>query len=55
MVLNTLRWLHQTTDRTKFVCANEQYYLLRDNELVCWPVANGERFVSAVIKLWDNW
>jgi len=55
MVLNILRWLHRTTDRTKFVCANEQYYLLRDNEHVCWPIADGEKFIGAVIRLWDNW
>jgi hypothetical protein len=55
MVLNILRWLHQTTDRTNFLGANEQYYLLRDNHPVCWPCANGEQFINAVIRLWDNW
>jgi len=55
MVLNILRWLHKTTDRTKFVCANEQYYLLRDNEHVCWPITDGEKFIAALIRLWDNW
>jgi len=55
MTLNTLRWLHQTTDRTGFACANVQYYLLRDNVSVCWPVAHGERFIAAAIELWDNW
>jgi hypothetical protein len=55
IVLNILKWLHQTTDRTKFVCANEQYYLLRDNEPVCWPIADGDKFISAAIRLWDNW
>ena len=55
MVYNILNWLHQTTDRTKLICANEHYYLLRDNDPVCWPVAHGEQFVNAVIRLWDNW
>ncbi len=55
MVFNILTWLHQTTDRTKFLCANEQYYLLRDNDPVCWPIANGEQFINAVIRLWNNW
>jgi hypothetical protein len=55
MVLNILKWLHQTTDRTKFVCANEQYYLLRDDFPVCWPIANGDRFIKAAIKLWNDW
>jgi hypothetical protein len=55
IVLNILQWLHQTTDRTAFLCANEQYYLLRDNSPVCWPVANGEKFIGAAIELWNNW
>ena len=55
IVLNILQWLHQTTDRSKFVCANEQYYLLRDNEPVCWPVADGQQFINAAIKLWNDW
>jgi hypothetical protein len=28
---NILRWLHQTTDRSQFACANDLYYLLRDS------------------------
>ncbi len=55
MVLNILKWLHETTDRTKFLCVNEQYYLLRDNEPVCWPIANGKKFINAAIELWNNW
>ncbi|MEZ5406312.1 MAG: nucleotidyltransferase [Verrucomicrobiia bacterium] len=55
IVLNILRWLYQTNDRTNFVCANEQYYLLRDDSMVCWPIANGDQFIKAVIALWNNW
>jgi hypothetical protein len=55
MVFNILTWLYQTTDRTKLLCANEQYYLLRDNSPVCWPVANGAQFIDTVILLWNNW
>ena len=54
-VLNLLTWLHQTTDRSKFVCANEQYYLLRDNNPVCWPRADCDGFIKAVVELWNNW
>jgi hypothetical protein len=53
-VLDILKWLHQTTDRGKFVCVNEQYYLLRDNNPVCWPIADGEKFIKAVVQLWNN-
>jgi hypothetical protein len=55
IVLKILQWLHQTTDRTKWVCVNERYYLLRDNEPVCWPIANGNAFITAVINLWNTW
>lgn len=37
MVFNILHWLYNTADRSNFVCANAQYYLLRDNDCVCWP------------------
>jgi hypothetical protein len=55
IVSNILMWLQTTPDRSKFVCANERYYLLRDDEAVCWPVRNGEQFINATIALWSNW
>lgn len=55
MIVNILKWLHQTPDRSKFLSVNEQYYLLRDNVPVCWPVAQGEQFINKVIKLWNDW
>jgi hypothetical protein len=55
MVLNILNWLFDTKDKSPFVCANEQYYLLRDNDPVCWPIANGNQFINAVIELWNEW
>jgi hypothetical protein len=55
IVLNILRWLHASTDRTEFVCVNERYFLLRDNSPVCWPIADGAKFVTTVINLWNNW
>ncbi len=55
IVLNILRWLYQTPDRSNFVCANGRYYLLRDNDPVCWPCASGEQFINAAVWLWDNW
>ena len=55
LVLNLLNWLHGTPDRSNFVCANEQYYLLRDNDPVCWPIANGTKFVNSIINLWNDW
>jgi hypothetical protein len=55
MILGILRWLKNTPDRTKFVCANRLYYLLRDDNPVCWAKADGEKFINAAIGLWDNW
>ncbi|MEO9297753.1 nucleotidyltransferase domain-containing protein [Devosia alba] len=54
-VLSVLRWLHSTKDRANWVCANEQYYLLRDGDRVCWPIADGDGFISAAVAAWDNW
>jgi hypothetical protein len=55
MVLHILRWLYRTTDRSNFVCANERYYLLRDSSPVCWPTANGTKFINAAVSLWNDW
>jgi len=52
---NVLTWLNETGDRSNFVCANGQYYLLRDGYPTCWPCKDGEKFISAASDLWDNW
>jgi hypothetical protein len=53
--LNILKWLYETKDRTKFLTANEQYYLLRDGYHTSWPIAEGNNFIDGVIKLWNDW
>jgi hypothetical protein len=53
--LNILNWLYKAKDRTKFECANGQYYLLLDGFHTCWPCADGEAFINGVITLWNNW
>jgi hypothetical protein len=53
--LNILKWLYETKDRTKFECANGQYYLLRDNSHTCWATTDGANFIHAAIKLWNEW
>jgi hypothetical protein len=55
IVFNVLNWLHLTTDRTTLLCANQQFYLIRDNSEVCWPVANAQQFISSAILLWNRW
>ena len=53
--LNILKWLSDTQDRTEFLCANEQYYLLRDNTHTCWACMDGTNFINAAINLWNGW
>jgi hypothetical protein len=53
--LNILKWLYETKDRSEFVTANEQYYLLRDDSQTCWRIADGNNFIDGVIKLWNDW
>ena len=52
---NILQWLDATSNRIDFICANGQYYLLRDNYPTCWACADGANFISAALELWDNW
>lgn len=54
-VVNTLNWYRQEVAKVDLVCANEQYYLLRDGSHTCWPQANCDAFVEAAVKLWNEW
>jgi hypothetical protein len=54
-VVNTLNWYRQEASKTDLLCANEQYYLLRDGYHTCWPQANCDAFVEAAVKLWNEW
>ncbi len=53
-VFNALNWI-QHADKTQFLCANEQYYLLRDWSHTCWEPAKCERFLTAAVGLWNDW
>lgn len=54
-VVNILNWYRQEANKVDLVCANEQYYLLRDGANTCWPQANCDAFVEAAVKLWNEW
>jgi len=54
-VVNTLNWYRYEAKRVDLVCANEQYYLLRDGSHTCWPQANCDAFVEAAVKFWNEW
>lgn len=44
-----------SADRTNFVCANEQYYLLREGSPVTWRAGKCQQFLDAVGSYWRNW
>ena len=48
-----MEWL-RTADRTEFVCANWQYYLLRGDSAVTWTPESCGAFISAIIKMWND-
>lgn len=49
----SINWILEA-DRSKLLCANEEYYLVRDSA-VTWPGANCDRFLNAVTQLWKDW
>ena len=51
---NAISWIINA-DRTNFVCANEQYYLLRENSPVTWRDAKCTQFLNAACRLWNEW
>jgi hypothetical protein len=53
MIVAAFNWIVEQ-DRSKFVTANEQFYLL-GNSAVTWPAANCDAFLNAFIDLYNNW
>lgn len=53
-IVNALNWVIDA-DRSKFVCANEEYYLLRNVAHVCWTPSDCDTFLEAVEKFWKDW
>lgn len=53
--MNAMTWIQSEADKTEFVCANEQYYLLRNNAHTCWPIVNGDAFLNAAVNAWNEW
>lgn len=47
-------WISEA-DKSQFVCANEQYYLLRNDPNVTWSESNFNTYMDALKKQWDNW
>jgi hypothetical protein len=43
-----------TADETKLACANDLYWLIRENSAVCWSSANFRAFTAALRKYWES-
>lgn len=54
MFIGSYNWIMQA-DRSKFTCANEQYYLLWDGSPVTWRAEKCDKFLQAVADLWNQW
>lgn len=52
--VKNINW-NQAADKRKFVCANEQYYLLCEDSLVTWRAPNCDEFLAAAVDLWNQW
>lgn len=54
-VANILNWYRQDAGKTDLVCANEQYYLLRDGYHTCWSQTDCDALVEEAVDLWNQW
>lgn len=52
--INSMNWILEA-DRSKFVCANRQYYLLREDSPVTWRDSKCTEFLTAACDLWKQW
>lgn len=53
--VGAIKWFQTEAEKEKLVCANEQYYLLRDNCHTCWPTASCEKYIRTAVELWNSW
>lgn len=53
-VINSINWILKA-DRSKFVCANEQYFLCHPSSPVTWRSENLDTFLNGTVQLWKNW
>lgn len=43
-----------TADETKLACANDLYWLIRENSPVCWSSTNFHTFMAALKEYWEG-
>ena len=54
-IVGCVNYIHGLKDRSELVCANEQYYLLRDGSPVTWTEESCMKFVNSAAKMWNEW
>lgn len=54
-VVNVLNWYLQEAEMDDLLCANEQFYLLRDGYHTCWSPTDCNAFIAAAVQLWNEW
>lgn len=54
-VVSVLNWYVHEAARDDLLCANEQFYLLRDGFHTCWSPADCDAFIAAAVQLWNEW
>lgn len=54
-VASALHWYQTEAVKDQLVCANERFYLLRDNSQMCWAPASADRLVNAAVAAWNRW
>ncbi len=53
-LVNTFNWV-VNVDKTTLACANDLYWLVRDNTSVCWSTAGFDTYLAAVKQYWNDW
>ncbi len=54
LFVNAFNWVLKA-DKTKLACANDLFWLVRDNSQACWPTVNFDAYLAAARKYWDDW
>ena len=47
-------WVVTADEDRSWRCANDLYWLIRENSAVCWPSANFHTFTAALKKYWES-
>jgi hypothetical protein len=51
--VNAINWVKNCPDKSKLLCANEQYFLLHPTDPVTWRSENLQTYLDSVIDFWN--